>query len=138
MSVHYASELLDGIKLFGCSLTVKPQQKDGEMTRIPSNQIPASSFYQDFYSKYNELKHRPQSERTNQWEEESYYHRDNSFSHSFNRSMSSPAHASFSPQQWQQMQPSMNLPMNNWTPYMNSPVANMYFQTPPYRSNWHY
>ena len=94
IAAHYAWELLDGIKLYNCPLTVRPQHREnGEITRHqPSNVVSACNFYNDYYHKYAELARRPQSEpRRNQWNEESNHQRNNSFSHpTLNRSFSSP------------------------------------------------
>lgn len=128
-SVHYAWELLDGIKLFDRYLSVRPQQKDGvTTTQMPSNQMSASDFYKDFYNKHDELKRRPQSEpRRIRREEESYHNSfgNNSFSHAFNRSFSSPAYQTINPL------------IRSWSPNMHGlPFPNPRFnQTPPSQSH---
>ena len=102
ISAHYAWELLDGIKLYNCTLAVRPQHREnGEITRHqPSNVVSACNFYNEYYHKYAELKRRPQSEpRRNRWNEESNLQRNNSFSHPIlNRSLSSPETIATNPQ----------------------------------------
>ncbi|XP_028401200.1 RNA-binding protein 7-like [Dendronephthya gigantea] len=123
VAAHYAWELFDGIRLYNRSLTVRPRNSEKTDTPryMPSNVIPASDFYQDFYHKYEEWKHRPQSEpRRNQWTEESNSQRNNSFSQpSFNRSFSSASN--FPNHVTQQLMNMRTGGRNNSTPYRNSP-----------------
>ena len=134
---------MDGIKLYNCTLTVRPQHREnGEITRHqPSNVMSACDFYNEYYHKYAESKHRPQSEpRRNRWNEENHHQRNNSFSHpTLNRSFSSPENIAINPQIRQLL--SITSGWSNSLPHIGTPPtwrrdpshrASSYGGSPPY------